>query len=155
MFILNEDAAETIPGLLVMEFDQPARTGREQRLMADNAEQRELIAALQERNAVLARDLALLRSDLATLRGTNATPQRGCRIVETWIGDATVLCEVEYTPATEAIYDADHPGVGPGHDAEVCLIQVFVTGHWIDPTDFMSSAQIEAIEQRIYEEIEE
>jgi hypothetical protein len=95
-----------------------------------------------------------LAHDLATLKGENATPQRGCQFFSACVGEATVLCEYEYSAAEAPIYDADHPGVGPGHDADLALIQVLINGQWCDPTDFMSEAQIERIEQQILEAME-
>jgi hypothetical protein len=152
-----EECAETIPVLLVMEFEAPpARSTRELRLMATNGEQaqmlqehRDMIEALQSRNSVLARQVAELKSQLATLRGDNATPQRGCKHHQTWIDDAPLLVEYEYRPPCAPIYDADHPGVGPGHDAEVSLVNVLVNGHWIDPEAFMAPATQDRITQSI------
>ncbi len=155
MFILNEDAAETIPGLLVMEFDQPARTGREQRLMADNAEQRELIAALQERNAVLARRVADLSQDLRTLKGDNATPYRGCHMTTVCCDEAAVLIEYDYTPAEEAVMDPDSPRFGPGHPEFIEPLRAFINGHWCDLTDVLSALSDDALIQRISETHEE
>jgi hypothetical protein len=127
--------------------------------MATNGEQaamlqehKDMIEALQGRNSVLARQVAELKTELATLKGDNATPQRGCRIAAAYFGEATVLCEYEFTPAEAPIYDADHPGVGPGHDDEVSLIQVFINGQWIDPGEIMSASQIERTEQYIIDQ---
>ncbi len=132
-----EEAAETIPGLLVMEFEQPARSGREQRLMADNAQQRELIAALQERNAVLARTVAELRADLATATGANATPQEGCRIVEVAVPGGKLLVEVEPEPG--------YPADGAGLD----IVNVFVGGHWIDAEDLHCATRLDALRESV------
>ena len=114
-----EECAETIPGLLVMEFEAPARrSSSEFRLMTQCAEQRELIAALQERNAVLARRVADLSQDLRTLKGENATPQRGCRITTVPFLMGSLLCEVE----------------GDGKE-ELTVCNVLVNGRWLDPQD--------------------
>ena len=140
MFILNEDAAETIPGLLVTEFEQPARSGREQRLMADNGELRELLEATQTRNIVLAesnaalsRRVAELTRDLATATGANAEPQRGCQIVDVPIHGGRMLVEVE----TE------------GGDDGIDLLNVFIGGHWIDVQDLHSATDLDALRESV------
>lgn len=133
-----EVCAETIPGLLVMEFEAPAvRSTSELRLMADNAAQRELIAALQERNAVLARQVAELRADLATATGANATPKKGCRIVEVAIPGGKLLVEVEPEPG----YPADGAGLN--------IVNVFVGGHWINAEDLHCATDLDALRESV------
>ncbi len=134
-----EEAAETIPGLLVMEFEQPARSGREQLLMADNAEQRELIAALQTRNCLLAesnaalsRRVAELTRDLATATGANAQPQRGCRIVDVPIPGGRMLVEVE----TDG-------------DDGIDLCRVFIGGKWIGVQDLHCATDLDALRESV------
>lgn len=151
-----EEAAETIPGLLVMEFEAPAvRSTTELRLMTDNAEQRELIAALQERNAVLARRVADLSQDLRTLKGDNATPYRGCHMTTVCCDEAAVLVEYDYTPAEEAVMDLESPRCGPGHPEVIEPLRAFINGHWCDLTDVLSALSDDALIQRISETHEE
>ena len=150
-----EDAAETIPGLLVTEFAAPGRSDRVARLMADNAEQRELIEALQERNAVLARQVAELRADLRTLKGENATPDRGCHIAEVRCDEARVLIEYGYTPAEEAVMDLDSPRCGPGHPEVIEPIRAFINGYWCDLQDVLAALSDDVLVQRIGEGREE
>lgn len=126
---------------------RPAVSSREVQLMTECAELRTLADKM-------AAKVADLGEQLRTLKGDNATPQRGCQFYTACVGEATVLCEYEYSAAEDPIYDADHPGVGPGHDAELALIQVLINGQWCDPADFMSEAQIERIEQQILESME-
>lgn len=147
--ILYEDAAETIPGLLVTEFEQPARSGREQRLMADNAEQRLLIEALRERNDVLARRVADLSQDLRTLKGENATPQSGCSIATITAGDSVVLVEYDYLAAEDAVLDVESPLCGPGHPEEITPLNVFINGKWSDLGDVRAALDDERLIERI------
>lgn len=125
--------SETIPGLLVTEFAAPGQSDRVARLMADNAEQRERIAALQERNAVLARKVAELTRDLATATGANAQPQPGCQIVDVPIPGGRMLVEVE----TE------------GGDDGIDLLNVFVGGHWIDVQDLHCATDLDALRESV------
>ena len=137
-----EVCAETIPGLLVQHFDAPAvRSTTELRLMADNAAQRELIAALQTRNSVLAdsnaalsRRIAELTRDLRTLIGADATPQEGCRIVEVPIPGGKLLVEVE----------AD----GDGSEG-IDLLNVFVGGKWIDVQDLHCATDLDRLRESV------
>ena len=150
-----EECAETIPGLLVMEFEAPAKSPRAEMLMATNAEQRELIAALQERNAVLARRVADLSQDLRTLKGDNATPYRGCRMTTVCCDEAAVLIEYDYTPAEDAVMDLESPRCGPGHPEVIEPLRAFINGHWCDLTDVLSALSDDALIQRISETHEE
>jgi hypothetical protein len=129
----------------------PASEARCLNLMAQNAELRQQLEDATSLTYSYAKLIGQQREDLRTLRGENATPQRGCEFFSACLGDATALCEIEFTEAEAPIYDPDHPGVGPGHPAEVSLIQILVNGQWCDPTDFMSEAAIEAIEQQVME----
>lgn len=150
-----EECAETIPGLLVMEFEAPAKSPRAEMLMATNAEQRELIAALQERNDVLARRVADLSQDLRTLKGDNATPYRGCRMTTVCCDEAAVLIEYDYTPAEDAVMDPDSPRCGPGHPEVIEPLRAFINGHWCDLADVLSALSDDALIQRISETHEE
>lgn len=152
MFILNEDAAETIPGLLVTEFAAPGQSDRVSRLMADNAEQRDLIAALQDRNAVLARKVAELTADLRTLKGENAQAQRGCQIAEVRCDEARVLIEYDYTPAEEGSCDDRSPRFGPSHPEVIDPLRAFINGYWCDLQDVLAALSDDVLVQRIGEE---
>lgn len=79
--------------------------------------------------------IRLLAAELAVLQGHGQTPQRGSQHARLTLGDAEVLVEYEYIEAEAPIYDADHPGVGPGHDAEVNILNVFINGCWCDADD--------------------
>ena len=150
-----ELCAETIPGLLVMEFEAPAKSPRAEMLMATNAEQRELIAALQERNDVLARRVADLSHELRTLKGDNATPYRGCHMTTVCCDEAAVLVEYDYTPAEGAVMDLESPRCGPGHPEVIEPLRAFINGHWCDLTDVLSALSDDALIQRISETHEE
>lgn len=129
-----------------------------QRLMADNAEQRELIAALQERNAYLAelvtrhsaaagnaerenlrlkRSVSELQHDLATLRGDNATPQAGCLIVSVPFEMGYLLCEVQ------------------GDAEELDVVNVFVNGRWLDPEDVRSAMDLGRLREQCADALRE
>ena len=147
-----EEAAETIPGLLVAHFDAPAvRSPSELRLMTINAEQRELIEALTERNAVLSRRIAELTADLRTLKGENARPERGCHIAEVRCDEARVLIEYGYTPAEEAVMDLESPRCGPGHPEELTPLRVMLNGHWCDLEDVRGALDEQRLIERIYD----
>lgn len=126
-----KEAAESIPGLLVMEFEQPARSAREQRLMADYAEARTLIEALQERNAVLARRVADLSAELRELKGDNAQPQAGCRIVTVPMLMTSLMCEVE------------------GDRDALDIVNVFVNGKWLDPQDLAAMLNLDRLAELV------
>ena len=141
-----EQAAETIPGLLVMEFEAPAKSPRAEMLMATNAEQRELIAALQERNfalaennAAMSRRIAELTRELATATGANAQPQPGCRIVEVPVPGGKLLVEVEP--------DDGYPADGAGLE----VLNVFVGGRWIDTEDLHVATDLDRLRESVAE----
>lgn len=142
-----EECAETIPGLLVMEFEAPARrSSSEFRLMTQCAEQRELIEALQTRNSVLAennaalaRRVADLTRELATATGANAQPQRGCRIVEVPVPNGKLLVEVQP--------DDGYPADGAGLD----VLNVFVGGRWIDAQDLHCATDLDRLRESVAE----
>ena len=144
-----EQAAETIPGLLVMEFEAPAKSPRAEMLMATNAEQRELIEALQERNAVLARRVADLSQDLRTLKGENATPYRGCHMTTVCCDEAAVLIEYDYTPAEDAVMDLESPRCGPGNPEVIEPLRAFINGHWCDRSEVLWARSDDALIERI------
>ena len=147
-----EVCAETIPGLLVQHFDAPAvRSPSELRLMTINAEQRELIEALTERNAVLTRRVADLSQDLRTMKGENATPDRGCCIARVILGDCYALVEYEHQPAEEPIYDVASPVCGPGHPEELTPLRVMLNGHWCDLEDVRGALDEQRLIERIYD----
>lgn len=158
-----EECAETIPGLLVMEFEAPARRSpSEFRLMTQCAEQRELIEALQTRNSVLAennaalaRRVADLSQDLRTLTGENAKPDRGCHIATVYCDEASVLVEYDYTAAEEAVMDVESPRCGPGHPEVIEPLRAFINGHWCNLHDVLSALSDDALIQRIGETREE
>lgn len=140
---------ETIPGLLVEELTPDSASTREQRLMADNAEQRLLIEALRERNDVLARRVADLSQDLRTLKGENATPQSGCSIATITAGDSVVLVEYDYLAAEDAVLDVESPLCGPGHPEEITPLNVFINGKWSDLGDVRAALDDERLIERI------
>jgi hypothetical protein len=134
--IQHDDAlgAETIPGLLVTELTTAhGQDARSLQLMADNAAQRELIAALQDRNAALARQVAELRADLATATGANATPQPGCQIVEVPVPGGKLLVEIE----TE------------GGDDGIDLLNIFVGGKWIDVQNLHAATDLDVLRESV------
>ena len=83
----------------------------------------------------LSRLAAELQADIETMRGDNATPQPGCYIQRIICGDAYVLVEYDYLPAEDAIYDVESPVCGPGQQAEVVPLNVFINGAWCDISD--------------------
>ena len=125
------------------------------RLMTINAEQRELIEALTERNAVLSRRIAELTADLRTLKGENARPERGCHIAEVRCDEARVLIEYGYTPAEEAVMDLESPRCGPGHPEVIEPIRAFINGYWCDLQDVLAALSDDVLVQRIGEGREE
>ena len=112
-------------------------------------------AQLAEEVGRLTAEVRKLRDELAFMQGKGQRPQRGCEFSEQCLEDATVLVEYEYIREEDPIYDVDYPGVGPGHDAEVNVIQVLINGAWVDPHDCIAESVIERWEQQILEEVSE
>lgn len=79
------------------------------------------------------------------------TPMKGCHFTEVDIPhtDAMLFCEYEYTPYEPPIYDADHPGVGPGNPAEVTLINVLIDGYLIPADSILDQQFIEWVQDKI------
>ncbi len=64
-----------------------------------------------------------------------------------WIGDdIKVTVTYEYTPAERAVYDVESPLCGPGHDAEVDVIEVLLDG--VDLRDVLADSVIESLEEQ-------
>lgn len=107
-------------------------------------------------NADLAQQVGRLTHELQQIKaqylGTGQRPQSGCRFSTVCAAEAEVLVEYEFTPAEEARYDADKPNVGPGHDAELTVIQALINGQWIDPREVFAEAVVERWEERLMEE---
>lgn len=107
-------------------------------------------------SADLAQQVGRLTHELAQIKaqylGTGQRPQSGCRFSTVCAAEAEVLVEYEFTRAEEPRYDADKPGVGPGHDAELTVIQALINGQWIDPRDVFADSVVDAWEQRLMEE---
>lgn len=107
-------------------------------------------------NAALAQEVGRLTRELnqfkAQYLGTGQRPQSGCRFSTVSAEESEVLVEYEFTPAEEARYDADKPGVGPGHDAELTVIQALINGQWIDPRKVFAESVVERWEERLMEE---
>jgi hypothetical protein len=84
------------------------------------------------------------------------TPLKGCRFTEVNIPrtDANLFCEFEFSPAEPPIYDADHPGVGPGHPAEVVLIHILIDGYMVPADNILDPGFIEWVQDRILEDQE-
>lgn len=102
-----------------------------------------MVAAAHERTI---RELA---AELALLKGEGQTPQRGSTHAVMSLGEAEVLVEYEFIAASPAIYDADHPGVGPGHDAECNVLNVFINGFWCDAQDVVPAGVLRAWEEKL------
>lgn len=90
-----------------------------------------------------------LAAELAELRGDGQRPQEGGHITTMIFGNAEVLVEYEFIDAEAPIYDADHPGVGPGHDAEVNVLNVFLNGFWCDAQDVVPEATLKRWERQL------
>lgn len=65
---------------------------------------------------------------------------------ETTIGDLDVTVVYEYTPAEKPVYDVDSPVCGPGHDAEVDIIEVWLGNH--DLFDVLSEDVIAELQEK-------
>ena len=96
-----------------------------------------------------------LSAELAVLRGHGQTAQRGAYLTVKPFGDAEVLVEYEYTAGEEPIFDADRPGVGPGHDADVHVLGVFINGVWCDADDVVPPKTLERWECEFLESMAE
>lgn len=81
-------------------------------------------------------------AELARLQGYGLTPQAGCQLHETSLGDATVWIEYEQTPAVGDGWNE------PYHDASVSIVGVLVNGQMIDSAE-MPKRTIERWEQEI------
>lgn len=57
----------------------------------------------------------------------------------------------EYTPAEVAVYDVNSPVCGPGHDAEVKIIEVMLNGQ--DLRDVLADSVIESLEQQAWQRV--
>lgn len=150
-----EECAETIPGLLVRHFDGPARPVSDLLLMATNAEQRTLIEALQERNAVLARRVADLSQELRDLKGDSARAQPGCHLAATYCGDARVLIEFDYQAAQDGSADFESPRFGPDTPEEIEPLRAFINGHWVDLSDLDGGLSEDRLQEACREAISE
>lgn len=102
-----------------------------------------MVAAAHERT------IRALAAELAVLKGEGMTPKAGSEHAVMTLGDAEVLVEYEYIAAEEPIYDADHPGVGPGRDAECNVLHVLINGVWCDAQDVVPAGVLSAWEQRL------
>lgn len=60
----------------------------------------------------------------------------------------TVTVVYEYTPAERAVYDVESPLCGPGHDAEVDVIEVLLDG--VDLRDVLADSVIESLEEQAF-----
>lgn len=66
-----------------------------------------------------------------------------------WIGDdIKVTVTYEYTPAEAAVYDVNSPVCGPGHDAEVEVIEVLLNGE--DIRDLLAQHVIDELEEKAF-----
>ena len=63
----------------------------------------------------------------------------------------SVTVVYEYTPAEAAVYDVNSPVCGPGHDAEVEVIEVLLNGE--DVRDLLSDGVIESLEQQAWQRV--
>lgn len=108
-----------------------------------------MIAAAHEKT------IRALATELNTLRGIGATPQNGCQITTKVFGDAEVLVEYECEGGQAAIYDADHPGVGPGCEASVNVLGVFINGAWCDAEDVVPAKTLQRWEVELLESLAE
>lgn len=123
---------------------------RQQRADADAADAAQR-KALQQRAAshygdqakiiALEADIAGLKRELDTLAGRNATPQNDCFHVACFLGDADVLVEFEYEPASGDGWNQ------PREEESVTLLCALVNGVWVDAHQFAESVQ-EAWQQR-------
>ena len=69
-----------------------------------------------------------------------------------WIGDdIKVTVTYEYTPAERAVYDPDSPVCGPGHDAEVEVIEVLLGGE--DVRDLLAQHVIDDLEEKALQRV--
>lgn len=96
-----------------------------------------------------------LAAQLAALTGEGQQPQEGGQITTMTFGNAEVLVEYEFIDAEAPIYDADHPGVGPGHDAQVNVLNVFINGFWCDPQDVVPAETLKRWEETLVEQCTE
>ncbi len=87
--------------------------------------------------------------------GVSSTPQPGCEFAVMSLGEADVLVEYEYTAECAPIYDADHPGVGPGHDASVSIIGALINGVWCDAQDVIPAGTLQRWEEKLVEQCTE
>lgn len=66
---------------------------------------------------------------------------------EATLGESiTVTVTYEHTPAEAAVYDVNSPVCGPGHDAEVDVIEVLLDG--VDLRDVLADSVIESLEEQ-------
>lgn len=71
-----------------------------------------------------------------------------------WVGDdIKVTVTYEYTPAEKPVYDVDSPVCGPGHDAEVEVIEVLLNG--VDIRDVLADSVIESLEEQAFARVSE
>lgn len=60
----------------------------------------------------------------------------------------SVTVTYEYTPAEAAVYDLNSPVCGPGHEAEVEVIEVLLNGE--DVRDLLAPSVIESLEEQAF-----
>lgn len=108
-----------------------------------------MVAAAHEKT------IRALAAELAVLKGEGMTPQAGSEHAVMSLGEAEVLVEYELIAAEEPIYDADHPGVGPGHDAECNVLNVLINGVWCDAQDVVPAETLKRWEESLAEQCAE
>ena len=92
-----------------------------------------------------------LSAELAEWRGTHVRPQRGCRITSMILGDGEALVEYEYAEPAPDRCDPDAGNPGPGHQAEVNIIGVYINKMWLDAQEVIAPAVIERWQEVIAE----
>lgn len=90
--------------------------------------------------------LKMVCEEANQLSGAGVKPDSGCEMTTRYLDDSPVQIMYEVQKAQPAILDPDHPGVGPGCEAAVNILQVFINGRWTD------AAYINELTLRLWEE---
>lgn len=89
--------------------------------------------------------IADLAAEHIRWQGRTLTPQKGCRLMQACLGDATVTVEYEYIQGEERT--RDHPGFEP----EVLILNVLINGAFFDPQGYVSESVLSRWEQEALE----
>jgi hypothetical protein len=107
----------------------------------------------------LAQEVGALRGSLRSVcwaySGQNQLPRKGCRFLDTSLGDADIRVEYEFDPGQADRPNADLPNPGPGYPCSAVILQALVNGTWVDAECFAEAEVERWVQEAINQECEE